>query len=332
MNILIAGGGAAGFFAAIEAHQFPGARVLLAEKSRELLAKVSISGGGRCNTTHHCFDPKRHGHALSARRTGAAGAVPSFPLRAHGGVVRRARGGTQGGAGRAHVPGHGQLANHHRLPAPGGAHGGGGAGHAQGAEVRNPRPGAPEIRGHVLRRHHRRVRPPDDRHRGQPQLRRLELRRRALGHTIEEPVPSLFTFHSGDPRPLHGLPGLSAEAEVSVPGTSCSQRGPVLITHWGLSGPAVLKLSGRAARELHGEETTASPCACAGPPNTPRRPCARPSSRRATPTDGPRRPITNWPNSPSGFGNACCNPRASRRTPSGPWSRARASTGWCASC
>ena len=59
MNILIAGGGAAGFFAAIESRRnFPKARVLLVEKSRELLAKVSISGGGRCNTTHHCYDPK----------------------------------------------------------------------------------------------------------------------------------------------------------------------------------------------------------------------------------------------------------------------------------
>lgn len=72
----------------------------------------------------------------------------------------------------------------------------------------------------------------------------------ALGHTIEPLVPSLFTFHIDDAR-LIGLSGVSLEeAVVSVPGTKLRTSGPLLITHWGLSGPAVLKLSAWGAREL----------------------------------------------------------------------------------
>jgi len=73
----------------------------------------------------------------------------------------------------------------------------------------------------------------------------------ALGHTIESPVPSLFTFHIALPW-LRELAGVSIEsAEVSVPGAGLRERGPVLLTHWGLSGPAVLRASAWGARELH---------------------------------------------------------------------------------
>jgi predicted Rossmann fold flavoprotein len=74
---------------------------------------------------------------------------------------------------------------------------------------------------------------------------------RAFGHTIETPVPSLFTFHCNDPR-LQGLSGLSVDdAATAVAGTSLEERGPLLVTHWGLSGPAVLKISAWGARVLH---------------------------------------------------------------------------------
>jgi len=72
----------------------------------------------------------------------------------------------------------------------------------------------------------------------------------SLGHTLEPLVPSLFTFHVDDPR-IKGLEGLSApDAIVAVKGTRLSARGPLLITHQGMSGPAILKLSSWAAREL----------------------------------------------------------------------------------
>ena len=74
----------------------------------------------------------------------------------------------------------------------------------------------------------------------------------SLGHSLEPPVPSLFTFQI-ESSWLHSLAGVSVElAEVSVPGTGLRERGPLLVTHAGLSGPAVLRLSAWGARALHG--------------------------------------------------------------------------------
>jgi predicted Rossmann fold flavoprotein len=71
-----------------------------------------------------------------------------------------------------------------------------------------------------------------------------------LGHTIEEPVPSLFTFNMPG-NPITALMGVVAEkATVKIVGSKLSDEGPLLITHWGMSGPAVLKLSAWGAREL----------------------------------------------------------------------------------
>jgi hypothetical protein len=72
----------------------------------------------------------------------------------------------------------------------------------------------------------------------------------ALGHTLEPPVPSLFTFQIASPW-LRELAGVSADAEISIPAAKLRQRGPLLVTHWGLSGPAILKLSAWGARALH---------------------------------------------------------------------------------
>ena len=71
----------------------------------------------------------------------------------------------------------------------------------------------------------------------------------SLGHSIEEPVPSLFTFNIKDKR-IEGLAGVSVEA-VTLKMDSIVQSGPLLITHWGLSGPAVLRVSAWGARILH---------------------------------------------------------------------------------
>src|SRR5439155_750603 len=74
----------------------------------------------------------------------------------------------------------------------------------------------------------------------------------SLGHTLEPPVPSLFTFHIETPW-LRELAGISLEpVEASVPGARLRERGPLLVTHWGLSGPVILRLSAWGARILHG--------------------------------------------------------------------------------
>jgi hypothetical protein len=73
---------------------------------------------------------------------------------------------------------------------------------------------------------------------------------RDLGHTIESPVPSLFSLHVSTPW-LRELPGVSVtDVELSVPGTALRERGPLLITHNGVSGPAVLRISAWGARLL----------------------------------------------------------------------------------
>src|SRR5699024_4646526 len=78
---------------------------------------------------------------------------------------------------------------------------------------------------------------------------------RDLGHTIIKPVPSLFTFNFRD-KIFEDLAGISVkEASVSIEGTNFQHSGPVLITHWGLSGPAVLKASAWAARYLDRKST-----------------------------------------------------------------------------
>ncbi len=71
-----------------------------------------------------------------------------------------------------------------------------------------------------------------------------------LKHTIIPPVPSLFTFNIKDPR-IENLPGVSTPASVEIPGTKLQAEGPLLITHWGMSGPGILKLSAWGAVELN---------------------------------------------------------------------------------
>ena len=69
------------------------------------------------------------------------------------------------------------------------------------------------------------------------------------GHAIVSPVPSLFTFNIKDPR-IKELPGVAAQVTVKVKDTKLVSTGPLLITHWGMSGPAILKLSAWGARIL----------------------------------------------------------------------------------
>ena len=73
---------------------------------------------------------------------------------------------------------------------------------------------------------------------------------KSSGHSIVEAVPSLFTFNIKDER-IKDLPGIALDAEVEIPGAKLSSDGPLLITHWGFSGPAILKLSAWGARALN---------------------------------------------------------------------------------
>ncbi|MHB8520203.1 MAG: BaiN/RdsA family NAD(P)/FAD-dependent oxidoreductase [Limisphaerales bacterium] len=269
-RVIVVGGGAAGFFAAITcAEARPDAEITVLEKGPQFLAKVRISGGGRCNVTHACYDarelasryPRGGGALLGAFRIfqpedtiawfetrgvelkteddgrvfpvsddsqtiidcllGAARAagVKMLLNRAVERVVRRADGGFEL---RLSKP----LA---RLPA--------------GA---NPRQERDSAEGEILACDRLLLATGGCR---APALGQLAV---SLGHTLEPPVPSLFTFHIETPW-LRELAGVSVEpVEVSVPGLGLRERGAVLVTHWGLSGPVVLRLSAWGARALHG--------------------------------------------------------------------------------
>lgn len=249
VDLLVIGGGAAGFFGAIAAAEARlGSKVLIVERSSQPLTKVRVSGGGRCNVTHACFEarplstryPRGARPLLSAfSRFQPTDTVAWFQQRgvelkkeADGrmfpvtddsttivnclleesrwaGVVLRLRCGVE---------------TLERLPD--------GQWHAtfsDGSEVQSAK---------VL------VATGGCRSGNIPALLQQ------LGHEIERPVPSLFTFNI-EAKWVHDLSGLAVpDAEVSVPGTTLKERGPVLFTHWGFSGPAILRLSAWGAREL----------------------------------------------------------------------------------
>ena len=238
------GGGAAGFFAALSAAQHhPTAQVVLFEKTAKLLSKVKISGGGRCNVTHHCFSPSalskhypRGGKQLKKAlgKFQASDTVAWFESR---GVALK----TESDGRMFPTTDSSQTiidcllheADQHgvdiRLQSP----------------VRELTPLAPGDFSLNGERFDRVVVATG----GSPKREGLAWLE-ALGHAVENPVPSLFTFNmpGSDITALMGV--VVPNALVRIQGTKLAQQGPVLVTHWGMSGPAVLKLSAWGAREL----------------------------------------------------------------------------------
>jgi hypothetical protein len=248
-QIIIAGGGAAGFFAAIAcAEADPGCTVTVCEATAHLLAKVKVSGGGRCNATHACFDPRElvkryprgHRELLGAfHRWQPRDTVEWFEKR---GVALKTE-----ADGRMFPVTDSSQTIVDCLES---------AARKAGVQVRL-RTGLKSVErygtgfrvtlttGEVV---------PCDKlllaTGGNSSNVGFEIARQ-FGHSIEPPVPSLFTFHIKDPR-LEGLSGVSVEEAVTaVRGATLKERGPLLVTHWGMSGPAILKLSAWGARLLH---------------------------------------------------------------------------------
>jgi predicted flavoprotein YhiN len=289
-QVIVVGGGAAGFFAAIVAAE-QGADVTVLEKTSRFLDKVRISGGGRCNVTHACFDSRdfatrypRGEKALlgpfakfSARDTVAWFESRGVKLKAEAdgrmfpvtdssqtimdclmqaarkaGVKLRLNCGVKNVAklpnGRFALT----IADKTSSPASP-LEERVGVRRPMQLKERTPRPGPlPALRGE-----------------GEPTAGealacgRLLLATGgcraaaagqlavSLGHSLEPPVPSLFTFHI-ESAWLRSLAGVSVGVvEVSVPAARLRERGPLLVTHWGLSGPAILRLSAWGARALH---------------------------------------------------------------------------------
>ncbi|AMJ66089.1 NAD(P)/FAD-dependent oxidoreductase [Hymenobacter sp. PAMC 26628] len=251
--VAVLGGGAAGFFGAIAcAEANPGQPVLLLEKTGKLLGKVRASGGGRCNVTHACDSAAqlvahypRGGKALKAafQRFGVADTVAWFAQR---GVALKAEAdgrmfpttdssetiarALEDAARRAGVQVFTNTAVEEITPLPGGGF------QLQLAGTGRPGPTLAVARLLVATG-------------GQPKSAQYDWLR-PLGHAVAEPVPSLFTFNVPE-SPLRELPGVSVPcARVTLAGEKLHYEGPLLVTHWGVSGPAVLKLSAWGARRL----------------------------------------------------------------------------------
>lgn len=249
-RIVIVGGGAAGFFAALAcAEAGCTAEILILEKTSQFLSKVKISGGGRCNVTHACFNERdfatrfpRGEQALIApfKQFQASDTVAWFEAR---GVKLK----TESDGRMFPITDSSQTIIDCLLTA------------ARAAKVKlmlncgvervERKAGAGfELtlsNGETLACDRLLLATGGCR---TPALGQLAV---SLGHTLELPVPSLFTFHIALPW-LRALAGISVKmAEVSVSGTRLRERGPLLITHWGLSGPVILRLSAWGARLLH---------------------------------------------------------------------------------
>ena len=261
-HVVIAGGGAAGFFAAITcAETDPGCTITLYEATAHPLAKVKVSGGGRCNVTHACFEPRelvkrypRGGRELlgAFHRWQPRDTVDWFESR--GVPLKTEEDGRmfpvtddsqtivdclQGAAAKAGV----------RVVLQTGIKQVDGARSAPSGETARGAHGPPFritlTSGEVVTADRLLLATGGNRSNAGFAIAEQ------LGHVVEPPVPSLFTFHIDDPR-LKELSGISVEEAVTmVPGTGLKERGPLLVTHWGLSGPAVLKLSAWGARVLH---------------------------------------------------------------------------------
>ncbi len=252
--MVIVGGGAAGFFAAIACAEKLGAAgtVTLLEVTANPLAKVRVSGGGRCNATHACFEPRelvkrypRGGRELlgAFHRWQPRDTVEWFVAR---GVELK----TEEDGRMFPVTDDSATIADCLLQAAEQA----GVKLVTSVGVRkvewlNREGGAPDfwltLTNDTTLRCDRLLLATG----GNKSSVGLTIAQ-ALGHTIVSPVPSLFTFHIDDKR-LEGLSGVSLEnAAAGVRGTKLRETGPLLITHWGLSGPVVLKLSAWGAREM----------------------------------------------------------------------------------
>jgi predicted Rossmann fold flavoprotein len=250
-QIAIIGGGAAGFFAAIAcARANPKFQVSVYERGAEFLTKVRISGGGRCNVTHACFDPRamserypRGERALISplHRFSPSDTVAWFEER---GIKLK----TEPDGRMFPVTDSSQtiidcLVNEAKAA---------GVRLFARKAVESARPRSPQAfelslaDGEIVACDRLLLATGGSRSPSGAQIAK------SLGHTIAPPVPSLFSFHVAAPW-LRLLPGISVpDVEASIAETHLRERGALLITHNGVSGPVILRLSAWGARILHG--------------------------------------------------------------------------------
>lgn len=245
-DTIIIGGGAAGFFTAINLKErVPDHRVLILEKSKDLLKKVEISGGGRCNVTHACFEPRELAKHYPRGEQELLGPFHQF-----------CTGDMMGWLDDRGVPT--KIEEDNRVFP---------ESNSSQTIIDCFLSNADNL-GIKINLHQRLDSIHFDKHwylqcgehryetkhvvfatGSSPQV--WQVIERDLGHQIVPPVPSLFTFNCKDKR-IESLMGISVPyAQVKVKEEKLQSDGPLLITHWGFSGPAILKLSAWGALRLN---------------------------------------------------------------------------------
>ena len=234
MKTAVVGGGAAGFFLAVNLKEMmPDMEVTIFERSQHVLTKVEISGGGRCNCTNSFEEVTDlsqvypRGHRLLKRLFNNFDYRDAYAWFERHGVPLVTQNDQcvfpEAQDSHAIINCLLSLARRYHIEI------------CKGSKVQS----LDDVKGYdymVVTTG------------GSPKGEGLRWLK-ALGHEIEQPVPSLFTFSVADKR-LQALMGVVTDVETMIPGTKLRAAGPLLITHWGLSGPAVLKLSSHAARYL----------------------------------------------------------------------------------
>ena len=245
---MVVGGGAAGFFGAIHYAEInPGSRIIILEAAKEVLSKVRVSGGGRCNVTNACFDPRQvitnyprgskellgpftnfgpqetiywfnqHGIQLKTEKDGRI-----FPVSDNSETIIQCFLDLCKKYGIKICVSERVMKFYQQED-------------LKGWEIETSKAFYNSKNLFIATGSDRRI------------WDQLE----EMGYHIISPVPSLFTFNVSD-KLLNGLMGISVDAvNIKIKETKHNSTGSILITHWGFSGPAILRLSARAARELY---------------------------------------------------------------------------------
>lgn len=252
-TLIVIGGGAAGFFCAVNAAKLnPLLKVIIVEKTSKVLSKVKVSGGGRCNVTHACFETEE---LIKRYPRGQNFLKKTFHWFNTNDTIkwfqeRDVQLKTEDDGRMFPITDDSQT--------------------IIDCLIREANKYAVEILfnttinsinkeafGFILQTDNKAINADYVciASGGYPKALQFQWLQK-VGHTIENPVPSLYTFNIPDNN-ITALMGVSvANATVKIQATKLSETGPLLITHWGLSGPAVLKLSAWGARELATKEYT----------------------------------------------------------------------------
>jgi predicted Rossmann fold flavoprotein len=244
-DIIIVGGGAAGFFTAINiVEKNPKLKVAILERGAEVLNKVRISGGGRCNVTHACFEPNELVKFYPRGEKELRGPFHQFCsgdtiewFDKHGVELKIEPDGRM-----FPVSNSSQTIIDCFLKA-------------------TQKLGIAVLTGQSVQSIFKKdtvwkVETQSENYLAEKLILATGSNPKVwemlqnFGHAIISPVPSLFTFNIKDSR-IKELPGVAAQVTVKVKDTKLTSTGPLLITHWGMSGPAILKLSAWGARILH---------------------------------------------------------------------------------